>query len=193
MNCCDRCKKENVGFTIFYNKKDYEWADMLEKLTHLDFIGIEEAKKCYRNKEMMLCSDCYTEYLGLFMLTKEDMDNGIFDANDKPSMKKLKERSSKMIDIKPPEEEVKRKTELREFEDFLASMGIMVDQQGDELWIDAAYADGKDGFIIKFSERGSFQEFDYIGLIPENVQAKELHEINITLKAILTEMRKRRL
>lgn len=107
-----------------------------------------------------------------------------------------------MIDIKPPEEEKPVNlfyqqlengiTDLQKFKNLMNEVGIVFEQQGFELWIDSHYSDGKDGFIIKFYEDGTFKEFDYIGLKPENAQSKELHELNKTLKDILKEMRKRK-
>ncbi len=107
-----------------------------------------------------------------------------------------------MIGIKPPEEERPVNlfyqqlengiTDLQKFINLMNEVGIVFEQQGFELWIDSHYSDGKDGFIIKFYEDGTFKEFDYIGLRPENAQIKELHELNKTLKYMLKEMRKRK-
>lgn len=95
-----------------------------------------------------------------------------------------------MIEIKPPEEE--STSDYTRFMELFDKLGIEYEKQGYELWIKPHYSDGKDGFIIKFYDDGSFKEFDYIGLKPENAQAKELHEISKTLKDILREMRKRK-
>lgn len=94
-----------------------------------------------------------------------------------------------MIDIKPPKKESSGKDK---FIKLFTDLKIDYEEQGNELWIDRFCADGKDGFIIKFYDDGEFKDFDYIGLKPENVQAKELHEISNTLKEILREMRKRK-
>ena len=119
-----------------------------------------------------------------------------------------------MIDVKPPEYETtdiynptdlnapgyKRMPEkpkdnvmcvfsdMIKFMELFDMVGIEYEQQGNELWIDAHYSDGKDGFIVKFYEDESFAEFDYIG-VDEGTQ---LHEISKTLKDILAEMRKRK-
>lgn len=107
-----------------------------------------------------------------------------------------------MIDVKTPEEEKpinlfyrqleNGNTDLQKFINLMIEVGIVFEQQGFELWIDSHYSDGKDGFIIKFYEDGTFKEFDYIGLRLENAQTKDLHELNKTLKEILREMRKRK-
>lgn len=91
-----------------------------------------------------------------------------------------------MIDIKPPEKPL---TDILKFIVFFEQVGIDYESVDNELWIDPHYSDGKDGFIIKFYDDGSFKEFDYIGLKPENAQAKELHEISKTLKEILKVIR----
>lgn len=109
-----------------------------------------------------------------------------------------------MIDIKPPEGEileghfteeqkqtcldyVRRKGDLQKFMVLFDQVGIEYEMQGNELWIDAHYSDGKDGFIVKFYDDHSFKEFDYIGM-----NKSDLHEISKTLKDILREMRKRK-
>lgn len=94
-----------------------------------------------------------------------------------------------MIDIKPPDKELSGKDK---FIKLFTDLNIDYEEQGNELWIDSFWSDGKDGFIIKFYDDGEFKDFDYIGLKTENVQANEIYELNKTMKEILREMRKRK-
>lgn len=99
-----------------------------------------------------------------------------------------------MIDVKPPREEKPKDNVMSLFSDMIKFMelfdmiGIEYEQQGNELWIDANYSDGKDGFIVKFYDDESFKEFDFIGIN----EGTQLREISKTLKEILREMRKRK-
>lgn len=92
-----------------------------------------------------------------------------------------------MIDIKPPEDERELSLDLVAFMELFRIVGIEYERQGNELWIDAHYSDGKDGFIVKFYDDESFKEFDYIGM-----NKSDLHAISKTLKGILDKMRKRK-
>ena len=55
-------------------------------------------------------------------------------------------------------------TDIKKFKKLFKEIGIEYKQVGKELEIDPFYSDGKDGFIVKFYDDGSFKDFDYIGV-----------------------------
>ena len=92
---------------------------------------------------------------------------------------------------------------MKAFIDYQQLSGLTRVEIGDDAKAEGHWENSENyiHFIIPNieSDRVSFDngelfigEVDYIGLKPENVQAKELHEISKTLKDILKEMRKRK-